>query len=254
MKTKSVLFILFLVTTFITPVTAVNDFNSANEAIKSAQTTKQYLFILFYEKKDDLFTEMNKQIDLFQKSSSKKTIKYTAVITDIKESGTVTKYGINQAPLPVVLVFAPNGAVTGGFPEKVTVQQLEKCIVSELTTKILKPLQEQKLVLVLLQNNKTAYNKESTDAATEFSNDTKLKGYVEIIKTDPANSENKEFVAQCKLDGKMSEATIVFLAPPGSIVGTYKGKTTKEILLSGLAKLSSCGSGGCGNSGGCGPK
>ncbi|OGS36827.1 MAG: hypothetical protein A2293_04145 [Elusimicrobia bacterium RIFOXYB2_FULL_49_7] len=60
--------------------------------------------------------------------------------------------------LPLVLVFAPNGVVTGGFPKQVTSDQLKQSVnVSELMLKILKPLQEQKVVLVALQNQSTRF-------------------------------------------------------------------------------------------------
>jgi len=221
---------------------------TATEAISLAQNTGRYLFFIFYKEEDKLFNAMKATLGEFEKESSKKIIIYTASIVNEKEKDVVVKYGLSRAPLPIVLALAPNGAVTGGFPREVDKQQLTSCFIPELTAKILKFLQEQKIVLVLLQNKNTKYNMESMKAASDFSEEPQVKGFVEIIMADPGDTKNKEFIAQARLDVNMSEATVVFLIPPGSIAGVYPGKITKATLMGALAACSSggCGSGGCG--------
>lgn len=223
--------------------------DNAEKAIELAKNSNRYLLLLFYNGEDKSFELMDKEIDNFINNSSNSILKYKVLTTEGKENSVIKKFGVDRAPLPVVLVLAPNGAITGGFPESVTNQQLEKSIVSELTMKILKPLQEQKIVLVSLQNKKTKFNRESTNALNDFSSDSRLRGSVDIIKEDPDNTEIKDFLKQCKLEKKITEATIVFLVPPGSIAGVFTGKITKDTLI---AALSKCGSGGCGTAP-CGP-
>ena len=222
---------------------------SANKAIAQAQQNGDFLYMLFYEKKDDSFQEMQKTVQSFSKNSAKAIKTYTALTTDIKESDVIQKYGINRVSLPVLLAFAPNGAITGGFPQKVTEKQLSSCMVSRLIMNVLKSVQAQKIALVLLQNKNTKFNTETTNVADEFSKDERLIGYVDIIKQDPNDGEIKDFLTQCKIESATKEATTVLIVPPGKIGGVYSGKVTKEILIAGLA---SCSSGGCGSS--CGPR
>lgn len=220
---------------------------TAQEAIETAEKQHQYLFLLFYDQKNDSFKAMEAVIKTFINKSPQKILTYNALSTDNKEADTVAKYGISRAPLPIVLVFASNGAITGGFPQKVDENQLKQCLVADITMKILKTLQEKKIALIMLQNGKTKFNPESTAVANDFSNDSRVKGYVDQIKADPADPKNKEFLDQCKLNPGLWEATIVLIVPPGKMGGIYSGKTTKDALIQGL---SACSSGGCG-SGGC---
>jgi len=217
------------------------DPKTAEEAIALARNSRQYLFILFYDKEDDMLKKMEDTIRTFRSKSSSKVLTYMASTLSDKESAVILKYGVNRAPLPLLLVFARNGAITGGFPQKVTTEQLTKsCSVPELVMSILRPLQEGKIALVSLQNNKTKFNQESDKAVHDFTSDEKLKPFVEVIKADPDDKKNADFLTQCKLDKTISEATVVFIIPPGSVVGVYPGKITKDTLM---AALSSCKSG-----------
>jgi hypothetical protein len=221
-------------------------YKNATEAIRTAQNSKQYLFLLCYDEKGESLTAMENTVIAYRKKASEKTIFYKARTTDEKEKDIIEKYGITRAPLPIVLVFAPNGAITGGFPKEASIDGLKSSIVSNVVMDILKTVQEGKIALVLLQNSKTKFNNESLKAAEEFSNDSRLKGFVNIIKADPGNPKNSDFLNSSQLSKDISEATVVFIVPPRSIAGVYKGKITKDTLMAALASCGSgCGSGGC---------
>lgn len=215
---------------------------SANKAIAQAQQNGDYLYIMFYEKKDDSYQEMRKTVQAFVKKSVKPIKTYEAMTTDSKESDVIQKYGINQAPLPILLVFAPNGAITGGFPQKATEKQLTDCMVPNLIMNILKTVQSGKIALILLQNKNTTLNTEVENVAVEFSKDTRVAGYVDIIKQDPSEGNIKDFLTQCKVENTSTEASTVMIVPPNKIGGVFKGKITKETLIAGLA---SCSGGSC---------
>ncbi len=224
---------------------------TAQEAIQTAQKAGKYLLLLFYEKNDDAFKAMDTAVKTFLSKNASKTNSFNILTTNKENTDLVTKYRINRAPLPILLVMAPNGAITGGFPRKVESRQIEVSIVPEIIAKVLKPLQDNKVVLVLLQNSKTKSNSESLSSAEEFSKDERLKGSVEIIKEDPAVAKNEKFLTQCKLDKNISESTLVLLTPPGSILGVYPGRVSKETLFNKIvASSSGCGPGGCGSGGG----
>lgn len=220
-------------------------YNNAAEAIHAAQNDKQYLFLLFYDKKGESLKAMESAINDFRNKTSEKSLFYKVRTTDKKEKDTIAKYGIERASLPVLLVFAPNGAVTGGFPGKVSVDELKRSMVTDLVMDILKTMQGRKIALVLLQNSKTKFNKESLKAAEDFSNDARLKGYVDIIKADPRDSKNSDFLNNAKISKDDDKAAVVFIVPPGSIVNVYKGNITKDTLM---ACLAACTSGGSGSS------
>ncbi len=215
---------------------------SASKAISQAQENNKYLAVLFYDKKDNSYQEMQKAVQVFSKNSAKEIKTYEALTTDSKESDIVQKYGINRAPLPFLLVFAPNGAITGGFPQKATEKQLADCIVPNLIMNILKTVQSGKIALILLQNKSTKFNTETTNVADEFSKDQRLLGYVDIIKQDPTDGAIKDFLTRCKIESTTKDASTVLIVPPGNIGGVYSGKITKDTLIAGLA---SCSGGSC---------
>jgi hypothetical protein len=149
----------------------------------------------------------------------------------------------------MLLVIAPNGAVTGGSPKTVTTEQLNKNVsVSELMMKVIKSLQEQKVALVALQNPFTKFSAESWAGVNEFANDPQYKQLVTAIKADPSASGSQEFIKQCQLIAPLTQATVVVLLPPGKIGKIFSGAISKTDILSALqacAAGSSCAPGAC---------
>lgn len=220
------------------------DPNTADEAMAQAQCDGDFLFMLFFEKKDDTFQQMRATVQEFTNNTSQKIDIYETETTNSKESNIIQKYGIDRAPLPLLLVFAPNGAITGGFPlQQISREQLEQAIVSELVMNLLKSVQSNRVALVLLKNDKTAFNDQATQAAEDFAADNWLNGFVDIIQQNPLDATITDFLTQCKLDKNLKEATVALIVPPGQIGGVYSGNITKETLIAGLA---SC-AGGCGS-------
>ncbi|MCL6591831.1 MAG: hypothetical protein K6U80_18010 [Firmicutes bacterium] len=233
-KTTSVLFGMIIIVMFTFTAAAVRmgaSPKSAPEAIEIAKKQHQYLFILFYDKKDDSYQAMGATIKKFMNRYSGKVLTYQVLTTNKKEIDTVARYKVDQAQCPVLVALAPNGAVTGVFSQMVDEQQLRNCLVSDLIMNILKSTQEGKIVLALFQNKKTKFNQESTSAAISLSNEPGLKGSVAIIKADPDVPKNKEYLAQYLADPSLSEAAIILIMPSGNIGGIYRGKTTKNIIL-----------------------
>jgi hypothetical protein len=174
-------------------------------------------------------------------------------VTDPEEKGLIDKYKLGRTPMPLVLVIAPNGAITGAFPGKFDGKQFSESIISPCAEECLKALQERRLVFLCFQNNETAKNDAAMRGVIEFAADARFSQATEIIKIDPAVKSEREFLSKMKIEYKADEALTVFIVPPGQIIGTYRGATDKaEMEKTLLAAVASCGT-GCGPSG-CGPK
>lgn len=223
---------------------------TAKEAIETARAGNSYIFLLFYDKKDDLFNKMEETVNNFVKNTDQKVLVYESSAKDPKEIDVVYKYRIDRAPLPILLVVGPNGAVVGGFPKSVTSEKLAKSFMPPVVMNVLKTVQEQKMAVVLVQNSKTRFNAESSKAAQDLVYDRSFVGQSEIIKADPSDPKNRDFLANAKLSGAISEATIVLIAPPGVVAGVFRGNTTKAAIISNLSSGGACGGGKCGP-GGC---
>jgi len=226
--------------------------NTAKEAMKVSQDTKQYLFLLFYDTKNSLYDQMKAAIVSVMAQTDQSILIYETSKSSEIDAGLIAQYKIDRAPMPLLMVIGPNGAVLGGFPKSVTKDRLVKSLVPPLTMDVLKSIQQQKMAVVLLQNSKTKFNAESSKTANDLAYDKRLLGSVEVIKADPSDPKNGDFLANAKIASAVATATIVLIAPPGIVAGVFPGNATKDSIISSLSSSSSgdcsggkCGPGGC---------
>lgn len=218
---------------------------NANSAIAEASAAGQFLCLVFYETKDASLTALLSSIETFKKTSAKNISVYKADVNDPANQETKDKYFVTKGDLPMLLVIGPNGAITGGAPKTVTAEQLTQFTsFSDLMLKVVKPLQEQKVVLVALQNPSTKFNTDSWAGVNAFANDTNYKKFVTAVKADPTATGSQDFIKQCQLIPPILQATVVVLIPPGKIAKVLTGKTTKEDILKSL-QACKAGSGCC---------
>lgn len=224
---------------------------TAKEAMKISRDNKQYLFLLFYDKKDALYDQMKETAANFTNRTGQKILIYEASKSSGTDADLIAQYKIERAPMPMLMVVGPNGAVLGGFPQNITEDKLSKSLASPLTMDVLKAIQAQKMAVVLLQNGTTKFNAESSRTANDLAHDKRLLGSVEIIKADPADPKNREFLTNAKIAGAVANATIVLIAPPGVVAGVFPGNAAKDSIISSLSSASSSGCGGKCGPGGC---
>jgi hypothetical protein len=224
-------------------------------AIKQAADAAKYLFLFFSKTQDDQTVAMRKVFDKAMEKAADRAQSVAVNITDASEKAVVDKFDLSRAPMPLVLAMAPNGAITGGFPTKFEEQQLLGAFVTPGTEKVMKSLQDGKLVFVCVQNGKTKSNDAAMQGVRDFKADVQFASATEIVTLDPSDKKEVSFLADLKVSPDTSEAATVFLVPPGKAIGKFEGATNKDALVELITKAGSgcgCGPGGCGP-GGCGP-
>ena len=95
-------------------------------------------------------------------------------VTDSSEKAVVAKFDLSRALMPLVLAIAPNGAITGGFPTKCKEQQLLDAFATPVAEKVMKQLQDNKLVFVCVQNGKTKSNEAAMQGIRDFKADARF--------------------------------------------------------------------------------
>jgi len=217
--------------------------------MQQAASANKYLFAFFYEK-DDAATRATRKT--FDNAVKKITPAAESVAVDRNDPAwgeVVAKFAVDRAPMPLVLAIAPNGAVTGGFKAAdLTEQRLGDMVASPAMQQCLKALQERKLVFVCLQNGHTKANEAAMKGVNEFRADPQFAEAAEIVKVDPADAREAKLVGQLKVDPKAKTANTALLAPPGMLVTSVEGATSKAGLEAALKKASSScapGSGCC---------
>jgi hypothetical protein len=223
-------------------------------AIRQAAEKGKYLFMFFSKDYSEQSLAMRKVFDKAMETLADRAEWIAVDVTDSSEKAIVAKFDLSRAPMPLVLALAPNGAITGGFPTKFTEQQLVEAFATPVTEKVMKHLQDNKLVLLCVQNDKTKSNDAAMQGVRDFKADARFAAATEIVMLDPADSAEAAFLADLEIKPNTEEAMTVFLAPPGSAIAEFKGATSKDELAAVLQKASSgCAGGSCGP-GGCPPR
>lgn len=228
--------------------------NTGSAAMRRAAESKQYLFAFFYEKDDETTRAARKTFDTTIQKVAATSLTVAVDRSAPAEKDMVQKFGVDRAPMPLILAIAPNGAVTGGFKAAdASEERLRDAVVSPGMQQCLKALQERRLVLLCLQNGTTTDNDAAMKGVNEFKADARFAEATEIVKLDPSDTKESKLLAQVKADPKAKVASTAFLAPPGVVVAKIDGPTSKDSLVASLTKaMASCGPSGCGPSG-CGP-
>ena len=226
----------------------------ASEAMKRAADENKHVFIFFFKAEDESTRLARESVAKIVEGIGGAAGFAEVDINNPAEKELVTKYKLISAPMPLVLAFAPNGAMTGGFRAvDISEENLKSAIASRAKQDCMKALQDQKVVILCCQGKKTKFNREAMQGVEEFKADRRYAAYTSIIMIDPADKEEKIFLSQLKIDPDGKDASTALLVPPNMVLGVTNGPTSKESLLKMLASASSgCGSGGCGPSG-CAP-
>ena len=121
-------------------VTGVSLFAQTTDSLQKAASENKTLFVFFYK---DLSLKTRNLQEVFDQLLTKlgtevQSTKSGLMIRNEKEI--VNKYYLNSSPMPLVLVFAPNGAITGGFATFAE-EQLFGSIASPGSAQCLKALQ-----------------------------------------------------------------------------------------------------------------
>ncbi len=219
-------------------------------AIDAAAKDGKYLYIFFWKTNDKQSQTMHEVFQSAMNKWAKSTNSVGIQLADPRERPVVDKFGVSRAPMPLVLALAPNGAVTKGFPIKFDENQLLEGFVSPCTAKCLKCLQDRKLVLLCIQNEKTQFSQVAMTAALNFKADARFATATEIVTLNPEDTAEAAFLRDLKVDPRTSQAVTVVLAPPGQSVASFVGAVTKDQIIA-KVQAGPCADGQCGPSGCC---
>lgn len=204
--------------------------SAGQSAMQRALDDKKFMFALFFRADDDATQAARRTLEAAMPKFADRAMSTAVNITDPQEKAIVKKYDLDRAPMPLMLAIAPNGAVTRSYPLKFNEAQLETAFVSPGMQKCLKALQDRKLAFLCVQNDKTQFNAEAMMGVKGFAADAEHAKSTEIVMVDPADPAEAALLKQFKVDPTTDEAITVLLAPPGTVVATYKGATMQGAL------------------------
>ena len=230
--------------------------SQAQAAMDRAAAAQKYIFLFFWKDKtpqtDRAWSVLQPAVANMANSAEVVSIQ----IADPAEKRIVDKYGVTRAPMPLVLAVAPCGAITKAFTKAFDENQLRTAFVSSCTQLCLKALQDRKLVLACVVDQANPQDPVTIPRGVEdFRADAKYGPATEVILVNARDESEAAFLKDFQVDPQSQKPVVVFLAPPGSMIGKFNGTATKQQLVAQLVSAQSnpCAGGKCGP-GGCGPK
>lgn len=203
-------------------------------AIKQAAEAKKHLYMLFYTEDNEATREARKSLDAIVAKMADVAQSVALERDAPAQKPLVAKYGLAAAPMPLVLVLAPNGAITMGcLAQDISEERLRDGIASPCQQDCLKALQENKVVVVCAYAKTVAADDPSVKAVNDFHADVKYAKLTEVVKVDPADAAEQKFLKQLKVDGNAALTTVV-LGPPRTLLKTFAGPVTKANIEAAL--------------------
>lgn len=209
----------------------------------AASKQNKYTFIMFWKSQDDATKAMWNSLQ--QNLSSKTdTTTFAAVNTnDPAEANLVKEYGVSRAPMPLTLAIAPNGAITGSFVKQINADYIQQSFVSPAKSRCMLTLQSRKMVLLCVN---PGGNSALPKGVQNFKAIPCYKDVVEVVSVSAGESVESSFLQELEVPRQNNNTTVVFMAPPGVMVGKFNGSVTHEQLIAELKKAGkSCGVEGC---------
>ncbi len=137
-------------------------------------------------------------------------------LSDPAEQPMVAKFGVDRSPLPLVLAFAPNGAITKGFPVRFNEDQLSQAFVSPCTAQCMKALQERKLVLLCVEHPLPQVRQVSLQQGVqEFAGEEPYSRNSKIVVLNASDPAEAAFLRSLQVDPRTAAPVTVLMAPPG---------------------------------------
>lgn len=224
---------------------------SVSESLAKAKKNGNSVFLVITGAGDTLHEkamEMAKSANKLEKNS--------VVLELDKDDSTnkelITLYNLSNAPLPLILIFSPNGLLVYGYLySQATPELLVQAIPSPKRDDILLALTNQKSVFIVV--TKKSYIDQYDVIASCDSAIAKMNNKAELVKIDLDDSKETALLEMLKVDASSSKTATVVLNPKGVINATYYELTNAAALITAATKVaSSCCPSSSNKS--CGPK
>ena len=199
---------------------------------KAGHTT----FLLFYRGNDQL-TQTVYQTLKSGASKRKDAAILPIQVDDRAERGLIERFDITRTPLPAIVSLAPNGAVTGVFSQQIKPEEVDGAVVSAGYAKCIKAMQSGQIVLLCVQPATRGFVPKGVQ---DFQADRLYRERTQVVNISATDPGEALFVKQLGLNARSASPQVVFMAPPGVMLGAYDANVTHAALATKLASAGKC--------------
>lgn len=220
------------------PVLAQTPQPTASEIMNQASAEGRFTFLIFYRENNEATQAMGQAVS---QSIAKRPGAAVATYVNLsmpQDKLLVDRYGMSRAPMPATVALAPNGALTGIFPNKISDEQINAAFVTRSMAESMKALQAGKLVLLCAV---TQNSMPFPQGVLAFQNDPQFRERTVVIPLPVADPSEASLVRELQMNPQNpSTLNTVFMAPPGVLVGKFAFSASKEELAAALHKAGKC--------------
>ena len=197
-----------------------------------------FTFIVFYKEDSAATRAMLSTAREKTANRAERSVVITANASDPVERELVEQFGIGRAPMPLTVVVAPNGAITGVFSKSLNAQHIDAAIVTPTMARCMKSLQNRKLVFVVASRN----DKPEVPAGVRaLQKDPLFKDRIVLTGLRLDDPAETRFINQMKIDPTLVTGPYaVLIAPPGVLVGHFDARSTAEKIAAAIHKSGQC--------------
>ena len=243
---------LILLAVIMVTLFSYDSFCQTNQKIDAATAAGKAVFLVV---SDAGVAETAKALDI-AKQSNKAYANSTVIQMNRSEpadAALVKQYGLVGAPLPVILVLAENGSVTGGFAlSQATPENLVNLIPSPKKAEVLKALGDKKSVFIVATSKTMTAKSDILGTCAQAC--VEMQQNAKVIEIDLDDPKEAEFLTELKIDRSLTNPQTFVINSKGQVMGKFDGNVNSAALVASAKKVSAgCGPGsGCGTKQGCG--
>ena len=210
----------------------------AQAVLASAASSQKYTFLLFYKDSGPSTQAMARTLK--QSLATRRDEAAIAFVpaTQRAQQELVQKFKVSRAPMPLVIAVAPNGAITGMYPLRITEQKIADAFVTPKMAECMKSMQAGRLVFVCVSDGVAAGVPQGVQ---DFQADPEFAGRAAVVSFAVHDPAEADFLKQLKIDpAALRGQTTAFLAPPAVLVGKFGVGASKEEMAAALHAAGKC--------------
>ena len=210
---------------------------AAVDPLSAAARQQKFAFVMFWKQQDAKTDSIYRSLQTNLAPHAERAVTAAVQATDPANREIVERFNISRAPMPLVLVVAPNGAVTASYQSEPTAQQVAAAIVTPAAANCLKALQDGKTVLMLVCPREDA---QAPQGAQQFLADphfSKRSTFIRLVSTNPSEGQ---FLQKLGVSQQEANGCVVMMAPPGVFIGKFPVSVTGQELAKKLHASGKC--------------
>ena len=208
------------------------------QSLKAAENDGKFTFIVFSKEDNAAAKDMLKVVESGVAERQEQAVAVQARANDPAEQALIQQFGISRAPMPLTVVVAPNGAVTGVFPKTLSAEHIDAAIVTPTMMQCMKSLQNKQLVFVLVSADEQA---EVPAGVKSLQADPQFKDRITFTSLRVDDAAETRFMKQMKIDRlRVKGPYAVLIAPPGVLVGHFDSSATSAQIAAAIHKSGQC--------------